>query len=235
MPLKFIFVRHGEAEHNVAFHNPEIGKKAFTTIRDPPLTPTGFEQAKEVANTLCKIVQGRNLDIWCSPLQRCIQTAEEIYEEVSAQTIYYHDSLLERLGGGHICNERPLKYKLPEQWDKEFLPALPPHWTERENQTALTYRLQGFALLLTKIYEKEVEAVEDSYVICVSHADAIFAITGKTLKNTEYVVLTMEDINSYVSSRKKPQNGFESLHNGDAFTDTSCVQQESTTDSTNSS
>ncbi len=235
MPLKFIFVRHGEAEHNLAFRNPEIGHKAFTTIRDPPLTPTGLEQAKEVANTLCKIVRGRNLDIWCSPLQRCIQTAEEIYEEVSGHTIYYHDGLLERLGGGHICNERPLKYKLPELWDKEFLPALPPHWTERENQTALTYRLQGFALLLTQIYKSASEAKEDSYVICVSHADAIFSITGKTLKNAETIELTMDDINSYVNSRKTPQDGFKSLHDGHAFADTSCLQPASTTDSANSS
>jgi broad specificity phosphatase PhoE len=78
-PPKFIFVRHGEAQHNVDFHVK--GQAAFTdpANKDAPLTAEGIQQAKATANALETIPL--ILGIWSSPLTRAIQTAEEIFKE----------------------------------------------------------------------------------------------------------------------------------------------------------
>lgn len=192
MPPTFIFVRHGQAQHNVAAHGPE-GDAAYTNqaYKDAPLTPEGIQQAKATGEAL---LQYKIIDIWASPLTRCIQTAEEIFEETSAQDIYLHDSLLEVLGGGHVCNERKTKNVIHKEWGTcktIFLPEFPPWWMERENHTSVHRRMLAFLLLLNHMY-KDVPA--DSYICIVSHWGAIHAITRKELKNADYCILSMDDI-----------------------------------------
>jgi broad specificity phosphatase PhoE len=192
MPVpKFIFVRHGEAEHNVAFH--EVGAAAFTDAkyRDAHLTPKGIQQARATGKALEALPI---LDIWSSPLTRCIQTAEEIYEEVNVRDLYLHDSLLERLGGGHVCNERKQLKELKEKygmWSTEFLPDLPPFWGTRENHISLQRRMLSFVLLLARLYR---DVPEGSYVLIVVHSDAISQLIRKPIKNAEHIVMTLEEI-----------------------------------------
>lgn len=191
-PPKFIFVRHGEAEHNVAAHGPE-GNAAYTNpkYKDAPLTPTGIEQAKATGQALC---QYDIIDIWTSPLTRTIQTTEEIFELTSAQEVYYHDSLLEVLGDGHVCNDRKTKRELKKEHPGHqvtFLPEMPPWWCERENHTSVHRRMLSLVLLIAHMYK---DVPEGSYVCLVSHWGAIHALTGKALKNAEYVVLSLEDL-----------------------------------------
>jgi len=191
MPPKFIFVRHGEAEHNVAYH--AVGASAFEDerYRDAKLTEKGIEQAKEVGKKLSSFTI---LDIWSSPLTRCIQTTEEIFEETSAQTIYLHDNLLERLGGNHVCNERKPKNILEKEYKfykLENLSETPVFWKERENQDSLYRRMLMFVLLLANLYTKYDET---TYVVVVGHADAIGALTGKSLENCEHLICTLEEL-----------------------------------------
>lgn len=192
MPVpKFIFVRHGEAQHNVAFH--EKGEAAFTdpANRDAPLTQKGREQARATGKALADLPI---LDIWSSPLTRCIETAEDIYEEVNASELWLHDSLLERLGGGHCCNERKSRKELKEKfpiWKRDFLPDLSPFWGVRENETSVHRRMLSFVLLLAHLY-KDVRA--DSHVVIVSHADALGSLTRRPYKNAEFAVMTLEEI-----------------------------------------
>ncbi len=188
---KFIFVRHGEAEHNVAFH--EVGDSAFTDpkYKDARLTEKGIQQARATGVALQNL---KILDIWSSPLTRCIQTAEEIFEENNVQELWLHDSLLERLGGGHICNDRLACHELKKEfptWKWEFLPELPPLWISRENYTSLQRRMLSFILLLAHMYG---DVSADSHVLIVSHADALGALTQKPFKNAEYVVMTLDEI-----------------------------------------
>lgn len=191
-PPKFIFVRHGEAEHNVAAHGPE-GDAAYTNpkYKDAPLTPTGIEQARATARAL---MEYSIIDIWTSPLTRTIQTAEEIYEETSGGEVYLHDSLLEVLGGGHVCNDRKPKRELEEEYPSHknwFLPELPPWWAERENHTSVHRRMLSLVLLLAHMYK---DVPENTYICLVSHWGAIHALTGKALKNAEYVIVSLEDL-----------------------------------------
>jgi broad specificity phosphatase PhoE len=190
-PPKFIFVRHGEAEHNVAFR--QIGEGAFTdpAYKDARLTPKGIEQAQETGKALADF---KFVGIWSSPLTRCIQTAEEIYEEINVGDFYLHDGLLERQGGGHICNERKSRRELKKEffmWNTDFLADLPAAWVVRENETSLQRRLLSFVMLLSHLYR---DVPEGSHVLVVSHADALGSLTRRSYKNAEHCVLSLEEI-----------------------------------------
>ena len=191
MPPTFIFVRHGEAKHNVAYHATD--EKAFEdeANRDAELTDTGRKQAQETAEKLASL---NIVDAWSSPLTRCIQTAEELFEGTSAQNCYVHDSLLERQCGKCICNERKSKTDIKERfqsWDTKFLPERPPHWIESENWAALHYRMRSFILLLADIYKG---LPETCHILIVSHKDAIFSLLNKELQKAEFVMLTLPEI-----------------------------------------
>ena len=192
MAPKFIFIRHGEATHNVAFHETK-DVKVFEKeeYRDAPLTEKGIQQAKSAGETLSEL---HILDIWCSPLKRTIQTAEEIFEEVNCGTLYLHDNLIERLGGNHVCNYRQSKTELKEKysfWDMTFLPEFAPLWVERESATSVNSRMRMLVMYLAELYK---EKPETSYILLVSHNDAIWCLTGKSLPNAEYVILTLDEV-----------------------------------------
>jgi broad specificity phosphatase PhoE len=191
MPPKFLFVRHGEATHNVAF-NVAKDQSVFTDEKheDAPLTPEGIKQATQTGSAL---FQYKLLDIWCSPLKRAIQTAEEIFEEANCSQIYLHDNLLERLGGNHICNKRKDRHVLMKScfWNTTFLPEFPPFWIERESTSAVRARMLMLIFYLAELYKTY---SEEYHLVLVSHADAIACLTGKSLKNAEFVSLTLEEI-----------------------------------------
>lgn len=193
MPPTFTFIRHGEALHNVAFHLE--GPSAFKdeTNRDAKLTIKGVEQAMDAAKKLSSLkIQA----IWSSPLTRCMQTAEEIFEGVDCNELHVHDNLLERLGNGNLMNERSTKAELKKNfsiWNMDTLPDRPPFWEKYETDYALRQRMFMFIMLLTDIYSG---CNEDTHVVIVGHSDAIETLTGKHLKNAEYVSLTLKDITS---------------------------------------
>jgi probable phosphoglycerate mutase len=191
MPPRFIFLRHGEATHNVAFH--EKGDAAFSdpAYEDAPLTEKGKQQAREVGKRLSVL---KIIDIWCSPLTRTIETADEIYEENNVETLYLHDNLLERQGGNHICNKRKTSYQLKllyPSWKQDGLPTSPFLWYDRETELGLYQRMFMLVLMLADIYKNE---SEDTHILLVSHADAIRALTGKVLKNAEYTNMSLEEL-----------------------------------------
>ena len=198
MPLKFIFVRHAEAKHNADFHIE--GETAFSKEenRDAPLTEKGKKQAQATGITLSPL---DILDIWSSPLTRCLETAEEIYEEVNCNELFLHDNLLERQGGNHICNMRQLKKEIKKKyslWKTDYLPEFGPFWIERESTVSVQSRMLMFVQYLHFIYSKSLEMYKDMdkdrYILIISHNDAICCLTGKSLANAEHVILTFEEI-----------------------------------------
>ncbi len=191
MSPTFIFVRHGEAKHNVAFH--QKGDSAFSDPdnRDASLTEKGVNQAKETAH---KLKDYHIMDIWASPLTRCIETAEEILEECDTGNIYLHDNLLECLGGGHICNMRQSKSTIQKQYPicrTRFLADFPPDYVDRESFDTLYNRMLMMTLYLNHLYK---EQPSRAHILIVSHRDAIFALTKKDLANAEFVVMNMDEI-----------------------------------------
>jgi broad specificity phosphatase PhoE len=194
---KFLFVRHGEAMHNVGYHAEGASAYSNPSYEDANLTSKGLEQAKAMANTLFEH-NVKVLDIWSSPLTRCIQTAEEIFEETGAQNIYLHDALLERQGENHVCNYRKslevLKGKY-EYLNLDFLPSRPFFYEEREPWSAVKYRMYGLILMLAQMYAKN---SSESCIVLSTHHDAIYALIGKSLRNCEYVVMSLEEIQAIV-------------------------------------
>ena len=193
MPPKFIFVRHGEALHNVAFHKEGENIEVFTRaeFKDAPLSEAGIEQAKKVGEELAKL---NIIDLWSSPLTRALQTSMEIFEEATIHNLYMHDSLLEFLGGNQPCNERKTRAEIEKEysyWDTKFLPDLPPYWARAEPLSIVHHRMKTFVLWLAHVYKDQ----PDSYhIVIVSHKNAILALTGKDLKNAEYVILGVDEL-----------------------------------------
>jgi broad specificity phosphatase PhoE len=108
--------------------------------------------------------------------------------------MYVHDNLLERQGGGHICNKRMAKRFLEKKYpmfQTTFLPDLPPDWVERENQTALLQRMRMFILQLADLYKN---IPEDFHILIVAHADALSSLTGKPFANAEFVIMSLEEL-----------------------------------------
>jgi broad specificity phosphatase PhoE len=89
--VKIIFVRHGEATHNIAVN------ERYDTA-NIVLTDKGREQATKTGEYLNKVF-GKFDEIYTSPLTRCVQTSDLIAKEInydSSKTIV--DGLLTEVG-----------------------------------------------------------------------------------------------------------------------------------------
>jgi broad specificity phosphatase PhoE len=183
----FLFVRHGQAEHNTAAER--MGDVAYEDerYRDARLTQLGHLQAKAAGQTIAALQNRRNVHIYSSPLTRCIQTAEGILEGgVKASSFTLHDMLVERLLKNHVCNARKTPLEIHSQfplWDTSFLPLYPPLFasnSEPYESTAL--RMTAFLEFLQKKYQ-------DTYtmIVIVSHHDSIESLLHLKLTNGQVV------------------------------------------------
>lgn len=193
MSIKFILVRHAEAEHNAAFHESKDDRMTFykKELQDSKLTEKGKTQACNIAKELAE--KYPNVEaIWSSSLQRCIQTANEIFEEVNVHDYYVHDNLIERQTPGYYFNYRTEKTKLKELYghiNMDYIPEMAPFWAKIENDYVLRSRMYMMMMLLLDLYKGS-----DSVVMIVGHNDAILTLTGKSLKNAEYMEMTEEEV-----------------------------------------
>jgi broad specificity phosphatase PhoE len=191
--VQFVFLRHGEATHNKAFHEENQNEMSVFTneeFRDAPLTPLGIEQAQAVGKKLVKEfgMDGWNA-MWCSPLARAIQTANEIYEEINFNEMFLHDNLIEMQIEKYVCNHRltrdELDTKFYKMWNTKNLADIQSVWNRSENSYAVRQRMWMLCALLSDIYKDE----SNPRILIVSHANAIQELTGKYLKNCEYCVV----------------------------------------------
>ena len=190
--VQFVFLRHGEATHNKVFHQEQNEVSVFTNeeFRDAPLTHLGIEQARTVGEKLAKEfgMDGWTA-IWCSPLTRAIQTADEIYEEINVHETVLHDNLIEIQIQKYVCNYRltrdELNTKYFSMWDTTNLADVQSVWNRSENSYAVRQRMWMLCALLSDIYKDKPNA----RILIVSHANAIQELTGKYLKNCEYCIV----------------------------------------------
>jgi broad specificity phosphatase PhoE len=197
MPLQFVFVRHGQAMHNKNFS--EVGESAFTDPRnkDAELTELGHQQTLATGTLLQSKIGSNVIAVWCSPLTRCIETMQNVIRPMTVKgDIHLHDSLIECLGGNHVCNDRQihttLSAKYPD-YKMNTLPEYPPHWRSRENRQSMRQRMWMLTRLLLDIYYDSDEE-SDGFVLIVSHHDAIEALTGKSLNNAEALIYSVSDL-----------------------------------------
>jgi broad specificity phosphatase PhoE len=195
----YIFMRHGEAEHNVAALSEGDAAYLNPAYKDAPLTAKGREQILESARELLKTYP--KIDgILCSPLTRAIQTARCVKEIIPCdQKILLLDPLIECQGGGHICNERldmPLlqdlnpdvhTYCIPDSG--EYTQNLKTN-TTRETLTKMQWRGHSFIQMNTYGYVVNKYLPKKSGIILVvSHHETLQAWLGVSLKNSEYKIV----------------------------------------------
>lgn len=181
--MKVLFLRHGQAEHNVAFQTE--GPRAYKNPRyqDSALTEVGEFQASAIAKTLSEFP----IDcIFTSPLTRCIQTALQVQAFFPRAPMFAVDALIEEQGDEEICNVRKPLEDLQEQFPSiDFDTFCSPEFTlwdwtdEREPQEAVKQRVQDFL--------KQIRPMNLSTVLCVSHHDTIRDTFGRELGNCEYI------------------------------------------------
>ena len=196
--VQFVFLRHGEATHNKAFHEENQNETSIFTneeFRDAPLTPLGIEQAQAVGKKLAKEF---GLDgwtgMWCSPLTRAVQTANEIYEEINVDNLYLHDNLIEAQSKNYVCNHRLTRDEIDKKyynmWETKHLADVQSGWNRSENPSTVRYRMWMLCAFLSELYKDK----PDPRILIISHANAIQDLTGTYLKNCEYCVVNSVDL-----------------------------------------
>jgi len=185
--VKFILIRHGEATHNVGAETE--GDKAYENpaYRNAELTAKGVEQATDAGHKIAKLSTDAAA-LWCSPLHRCLQTAENVMKSVNVplDQMYVHDSLLERLGRGHVCNMRAPTSEIRRDWpdfNANMLPDVGPEWRGIEGRQSVKLRMTMLMEHLKRVY-----AGTKDPVIIISHHDALFDLIGYSFKNAEYMI-----------------------------------------------
>ena len=175
-----IFIRHGEAEHNIAFH--EKGPSIFSdpAYTDPPLTELGHTQAYEAGIEIAKNHGIKFNSVWCSPLTRCIQTALEVTKTISVEKMFLHDNLVEVLSETCTCNRRKEKRFLMDlysEFNMTLLPETPSTWLGHEYAPHVRLRMSMIFHCL--------QHLSGNHLI-VTHHDALFEILRSSFKNAEF-------------------------------------------------
>ena len=178
--MKVTFLRHGEAAHNVSFTLRQ-DESAYTDAvhRDAPLTSQGRMQAEQVK------LPGPYDIAFVSSLTRALQTFDAVRMHTSCAKAIVTDFLLERQGGGHICNQRrdltTLLRKFPD-FDYAIPPSSLRHYDmEFETDDELRERVRFIIDIARKMGGEN--------VLMVAHHDVIQAYTGRSLRNCDYCVV----------------------------------------------
>jgi broad specificity phosphatase PhoE len=200
MVAKFIFMRHGEAEHNVAFKTDGEAAYQNPTYRDAKLTDRGVNQCNETAETLSRETIERFDAVYTSPLTRCIQTALLVRQWIDYENFNAADELIERRGGGHVCNARRTRTEIDAEFSAHglncsLLAETDEEWDIREPMTFVESRLIIFLRGLVGLYE----ASENANILVVTHHDVLYTLlVGTSLDNAETFVLDLDELKELI-------------------------------------
>jgi broad specificity phosphatase PhoE len=103
--MSFFCLRHGEIQSNL--------NKVYAGWAEEPLTPRGRQQAKEVAKQLISL---RIRAIYCSPLQRTMETAEIIGDLLGIKPIPDESFIELRMGPWEGKSEYQISREFPLEW-----------------------------------------------------------------------------------------------------------------------
>jgi len=200
MVAKFIFMRHGEAEHNAA--SKTEGEAAYTNpaYRDAKLTDHGVNQCNETGETLSRDDIEKFDAVYTSPLTCCIQTALLVRQWIEYENFTAADELIERRGGGHLCNVRRTSTEIaaefaPHGLNCSLLAETDEDWDIREPMTFVESRLIIFLRGLVGLYE----ASEEANILVVTHHDVLYTLlVGTVLENAETFVLDLDELKELI-------------------------------------
>jgi broad specificity phosphatase PhoE len=188
--MKLYLVRHGYAFHNLGAE--KYGEKAYymELFEDAYLTEKGKDQANSLKPSLNKI---KFSDIYCSPLQRCIQTCDNCID--TNIHILLDDRLMEPQGE-HLCNKRKqipcLKKLLLDMSNKYALYNINDEYKfDKETNCDVLKRITDFVGELKSKYNK------NDNILIITHHDWLYQffkfITGTSysFKNCELKIVDL--------------------------------------------
>lgn len=171
--MRLYFVRHGESEANLA---REFSNQGFKH----PLTPRGVTQATELAARLA----GQGIaQIYTSPLQRAVQTAE-ILAEAWDLPVIVADALREWDVGGYEGTSDPRGWEL-HRWVQE-------EWFVHRR---LDQRMPGgesfrdIAARFVPFLDQLVRAPGQEALLLVGHGGLYHAMLPAVLANIDYALV----------------------------------------------
>jgi broad specificity phosphatase PhoE len=187
MPPLYVFIRHGEALHNIANRIHGTIAYTFKENEDAPLSEEGHVQTRKAGRKLATIFGDRKVDIFSSPLTRCIQTAVNASAHLNICEKNLDEHIIERLGGGHLCNNRKSLDELSTlypDWNMGSMKDPPYIPLEREETTEVGERMKHFWNWIQEAYR-----TSDRGVLIVSHCESLRALLNKTFMNAEFMVV----------------------------------------------
>merc|ERR1712183_808628 len=120
------FIRHGEAEHNVAARRHGCQEYRNWAYLDAPLTEKGRGQARDAQKVV--LAQMKPQVVLVSPLTRTLQTAEEVYKPLMDSSegkprFEVCEGVRERIGH-HPCDKRRTVSELKPQFPQFSFDAI---------------------------------------------------------------------------------------------------------------
>lgn len=205
---RVFFMRHGETEHNVLFHE---GKwREAQDLRDPLLTAIGQKQAVEAASTplLCSAMRSQAVLLVISPLRRAVETAmgalgHWLIERRSAGTpvrVELDPDIQEC--GAHKCNTgRPASELRMEFGQTSVGLSLPfdklkERWFDRNGDGADS--LDAIAIRLAR-FTHWIHLQPEPNIIVVSHQQILRHMLGVNFANCEVRLYTIDDSGELMS------------------------------------
>lgn len=153
MPPIFVFLRHAEASHNLAYReNSQESVYNDPAHADSELTATGRAQATKAA----ALLESQEFTaIYCSPLRRCRQTLLNAIPDAYDKTVYVDDRLMEPQS--HLCNRRQDRRDLiadvPLEWDIDQVADQNPFlYDTPETPNEIIHRIIGWTGDICKRY-----------------------------------------------------------------------------------
>lgn len=162
--VKLYFIRHGEAEHNVAAKIHGDAAYDMPEFWNPSLTEKGIQQARR----LQKIMDLHDKYIIVSPLQRALETA---FEGFPGSTFQIDDRVSE-FNPAWRCNRRIDAATLRDEWPEHLIECSEATPTAGETKEDLLERAKNFIK-----YAKD----RGDDLVVVTHFDfmsAVFAVLG---------------------------------------------------------
>jgi broad specificity phosphatase PhoE len=192
--VRFLFMRHGEAEHNVAYRS--VGDAAFCdpAFKDARLTDEGCNQCNETGESQSAVFKQFDA-IYTSPLTRCIQTAVLMKQWIPSENFNANDALIERRGGGHICNVRRERDAIKAEFAEhglncDLLAETDEDWSDREPLQFVESRIVMFLRDLLTLY-----ADSEASILVVTHHDVLYVLLGGVnIKNADTIVLDEDEL-----------------------------------------
>jgi broad specificity phosphatase PhoE len=177
--MRIFLVRHGHAEHNLAF---DLAKN-ISVYKDPLYRNSSLTE-KGVAQCIDASTKGYNVDkIYCSPLKRCIQTGHLIFGK--NRLLFLQDDLIETKGP-YPCNHRLPLEEIIYQYGNIVVDDLDPNYINSEKDEGpeeLKVRAERSFNRICK--DAEFEQLES--IAIVTHHDWIEALTGKSVPNASII------------------------------------------------